>query len=255
MRSFATICLFLSYFTVGILVLLGQVLVEPIALKNVIAQLEKGQGGRANLIVVFICVFVFCAVLQNVGKALTAIIQKFMTAREVQERSGTLYGRVVMATKTAQYEQEPEMLVKRIMRDVETVASLAMRVKMELPLLIVGLLAAVIVMLRGTYWIPDLGMGAAQKGNVVLTFVVIAIFPLQFTYMLFNRRMMVLEQRQADTQENECFVATEIFRGVSDIRLCKGFNFALERVASCLSAAKKARVVRSIDGMKRAAQK
>ena len=238
MRRLIPICLFAIYCIVGILVLIGQVVVEPIALKNIIAQLECNGGGCARRITAFIIVFVLCAVLQNLGKALTSIIQQLITAWQIRTWSNILYQKLMSAVEMS---SEPEMLVKRVMRDVETVASFKTRVLMELPIQSLGLVATIATMLCGTLSTFGFDGLAMQKGNVPLTLVVIALLPLQFIFMLFNQRTMAFEQKQADAQEKECFIATEALRGISDVRLNNGFHFISDRIRDCLSVAFKAR--------------
>lgn len=239
-RRFPLFCLLTGYALVSTLVLTGQVLIEPSILKNVIAQIEHN-GGDFRRIAILILVYVFCGFFQHIGKSIVSIIQQFITACRIKTLSFKLYEKILINRDTAAYGSEPEMLVKRIMRDVETVISLRTRLIMELPLLLFGLVITIIIMKNGAFdFFAGMGL-VMQKGNSILTLIVILTLPLQLFFMFFNRHVMTKEQKQAEAQEKECFIATEAIRGRTEAWLNNGFSFVLNRIYNCLLKSLKSR--------------
>lgn len=229
---------FVCGWLIGGFAIIMQALIEPIIMNNITAHLKEG-GNDFSMIVLLIGAFLFSSILVCVANMALIILKRMCTLFQNKKIIHKLMGNVLCSESQYLKEHEPEQIVTRLSRDVFDYTDFKVSTLIELPLVVLGLISTCFVMYLGSpEFLLNLGI-KSQNGNAILATIIIMMTPLHLTFLLFNKKFVRIEYAQAEAHEKEIQIATELLRGIEDIRAVNAFNFALERLWIGLENARK----------------
>ena len=234
------IFLLLVCWLVGLFMPITRSFIEPTTMNGITATLQHCTSDSAPRIMLFLGLFLFVEIGLCVARALSAIMRGRLAALHDSEWTIQLMKKVLFTRNSYLLQNEPEKIVRRIARDTDTVTTYKMSLWLDAPFALLGLLLSLWLMYFGS---PDFLAGLAQqKGNVLLATIVVCMSPLHLLFLLYNKKLMSIEQQQADATEKETFVATETLRGIADIRASYSFPFALNRLLGTIIPSRDTRI-------------
>ncbi len=229
---------FVCGWLIGGFAIIMQALIEPIIMNNITAYLKE-EGKDFSMIVLLIGAFLFSSILVCVANMSLIILKRMCTLFQNKKIIHKLMGNVLCSESQYLKEHEPEQIVTRLSRDVFDYTDFKVSTLIELPLVVLGLISTCFVMYIGSpEFLLNLGI-KSQHGNAILATIIIMMAPLHLTFLLFNKKFVRIEYAQAEAHEKEIQIATELLRGIEDIRSVNAFDFALERLLIGLENARK----------------
>ena len=228
---------------VGLFLPICQSFLEPMTLKSVTEALEHCNPESAPQIVKYLVLFLFVAIGGCAARALSAVIRGKLSALHVSDWTIDLMKKVLFTRNDYLLQNEPEKIVRRIARDTETATSYLLSLWVEAPFALIGLGMTSWLMFFGSPEFLETSLKLAhQQGNILLATVIVCMAPLHLLFLLYNKKLMSIEQRQADASEMEAFVATETLRGITDIRSSYSFPFAISRLVNTIIPSRDTRI-------------
>ncbi len=228
---------------IGVFLPICQSFIEPMALKSVTDVLAHCKPDSASHIVKLMLLFL-CAVIGNVvARAFSSVIRGKLSVIQISDWTIRLMKKILFTRNDFLLQNEPEKVVRRISRDTETATTYNLSLWVDAPLAVLGLMISVYLMYFGSpYFLESNFNFAHQQGNALLASVIICMTPLHLLFLLGNRKVMSIDQRQADASEKEFLVATETLRGVADIRASYSFPFAIKRLIETITPSRDMRI-------------
>lgn len=228
---------------IGLFLPICQSFLEPMTLKSVTDVLEHCKPDSAPQIVKYLVLFLFVAIGGCAARALSAVIRGKLSALHVSDWTIDLMKKVLFTRNDYLLQNEPEKIVRRVARDTETATSYLLSLWVDAPFAILGLCMTSWLMFLGSPKFLETGLNLAhQHGNILLATVIVCMSPLHLLFLLYNKKLMSIEQRQADASEKEAFVATETLRGIADIRSSYSFPFAIRRLLDTIIPSRDTRI-------------
>lgn len=220
-----------------------QSFLEPMALKSITNVLEHCKPDSASQIVKLMFLFL-CAVLGNVvARAFSSVIRGKLSVILISDWTIALMKRILFTRNDFLLQNEPERIVRRISRDTETVIAYRISLFVDAPFAILGLTISVYLMYFGSPgFLEALFDFSHQRGNILLASVIVCMTPLHLLFLFGNKRLMSIDQKQADASEKEFLVATETLRGAADIRATYSFPFAIKRLIETITPSRDMRI-------------
>ncbi|MBR0197772.1 MAG: ABC transporter ATP-binding protein [Kiritimatiellae bacterium] len=228
---------------IGMFLPICQSFIEPMALKSVTDVLAHCKLDSASHIVKLMLLFL-CAVIGNVvARTFSSVIRGKLSVIQISDWTIRLMKKILFTRNDFLLQNEPEKVVRRISRDTETATTYNLSLWVDAPLAVLGLIISVYLMYFGSpYFLESNFNFAHQQGNALLASVIIGMTPLHLLFLLGNRKVMSIDQRQADASEKEFLVATETLRGVADIRASYSFPFAIKRLIETITPSRDMRI-------------
>lgn len=228
---------------IGMFLPICQSFLEPMALKSVTDTLEHCTPDDTVQIVKFLFLFLCVTIGGCIARALSTIIRAKLSALHISNWTIDLMKKVLFTKNDYLLKNEPEKIVHRISRDTETVTNYRISLWIDAPFTVVGLTIALWLMFFGSpHFIDECLNLAHQQGNVLLASIIVCMSPLHLLFLLYNKKLMSIEQRQADASEKETQVATETLRGIADIRASYSYPFALQRLINTIIPSRDTRI-------------
>lgn len=228
---------------VGLFLPICQSFLEPMTLKSVTDALEHCKPDSTPQIVKFLFLFLCVTIGGCAARALSAVIRGKLSALHVSDWTLELMKKVLFTRNDYLLQNEPEKIVRRISRDTETATSYRLSLWVDAPFAVIGLAMTLWLMFFGSPEFLEASLNLAhQQGNVLLASVIVCMAPLHLLFLLYNKKLMSIEQRQADASEKEVLVATETLRGIADIRASYSFPFALQRLMDTIIPSRDTRI-------------
>lgn len=225
---------------VGVFMPITRSFIEPTTMNGITDVLQNCTNESVSRIVLFLCLFLLVEIGVCLVNALSAIVRCRLAAMRNSERTIELMKKVLFTRNDYLLENEPEKIVRRISRDTETVTSYHLSLWTDAPFAILGLSLALWQMFLGS---PEFISGLAhQKGNAMLATIIVCMSPLHLLFLLYNKKLMAIEQQQADATERETLVQTETLRGIADIRASYSFPFAISRLLNTIIPSRDTRI-------------
>lgn len=228
---------------IGLFLPICQSFLEPMTLKSVTDVLEHCKPDSAPQIVKYLVLFLFVAIGGCAARALSAVIRGKLSALHVSDWTIDLMKKVLFTRNDYLLQNEPEKIVRRISRDTEAATSYRLSLWVDAPFAVIGLAMTLWLMFFGSPEFLEAHLNLAhQQGNVLLASVIVCMAPLHLLFLFYNKKLMSIEQRQADASEKEALVATETLRGIADIRASYSFPFALQRLMDTIIPSRDTRI-------------
>ena len=214
--------------------------VKPTTTNGITGTLQHCTSESASRIILFLGLFLLVEIGTCIARALSTIVRGRLSAIRNSERTVELMKKVLFTRNDYLLENEPEKIVRRISRDTETVTSYHLSLWIDAPFAVLGLVLALWQMYFGS---PEfISCLAQQKGNAMLATIIICMAPLHLLFLLYNKKLMSIEQQQADATEKETLVQTETLRGIADIRASYSFPFAISRLLNTIIPSRDTRI-------------
>ena len=225
---------------VGIFMPFMRSFIEPTTMNGLTDTLTNITSRTTTEIILYLGLFIFVEMGSCFTNALSAIARNRLSATHNSERTIDLMKKVLYTKNDYLLKNEPEKIVRRISRDTETVTSYQLSLWTDAPFAIIGLTLALWQMFFGS---PEFISGMAhQKGSPLLATIIVCMAPLHLLFLLYNKKLMSIEQQQADANEKETFVQTETLRGIADIRSSYSFPFAIKRLLDTIIPSRDTRI-------------
>lgn len=227
---------------IGLVLIVLQTIVEPATMKSATATLQNVTPESGPRIAIFAILFFITHIGYCAFSALSQILREKLNAHIVAEWTIALMRKVIFSRGDFLTQNEPEKIVSRISHDTETLTDDHIALKIELPLTLAGFLIVLYTMYFGSFdFLVRLGCDA-QKGNPILATTLLCMTPLHLLFLLYNKKMMKIEQEKADAVEKEALVSTESLRAMTDVRASNAFSFVLRRITDTTIPSRNTRV-------------
>jgi len=227
----AQITCLLSCLVLGVALAIANASAIPCLTNNVTACLVGSDAALARrivwLLLALLSLKVLCAGGESASAWLRRRLELSLGAREVRR----VFVVLLRATPAFFEGTDPEGVIRRLLRDAETLAAWRVALWLEFPLAVAGMGLAVATMFCGGWDFPPLAM-AAQRGCPALAALVLLLAPTHFLFLVWSRRFAAAEQRQAEASESQYATGIELLRGIVDLRALNAFGFAAERMAA-----------------------
>ena len=228
---------------VGLFLPICQSFLEPMSVKSVTDVLEHCTSDSTPQIVKFLLLFLCVVIGGCIARALSAIIRGKLSALHISDWTIGLMQKVLFTRNDYLLQNEPEKIVRRISRDTETATSYRISIWVDAPFAVVGLALSTWLMFFGSPEFLERDFNFShQQGNILLATIIVCMAPLHMLFLLYNKKLMSIEQRQADASEKETLVATETLRGIADIRASYSFSFAIRRLIDTIIPSRDTRI-------------
>ncbi len=213
---------------IGVFMPITRSFIEPSTMNGITDALQNCVPGDASRILMFLGLFLFVEIGVCVARVLSDIVRNKLSATHDAEWMVELMQKVLFTRNDYLLGNEPEKIVRRIERDTETVTAYHLSFWIDAPFALFGMMLALWQMYFGSPgFISNM---VHQKGNAYLATIIVCMAPLHLLFLLYNKKVMSIEQQQADAAEKATLVGTETLRGITDIRASYSFRFAEKRL-------------------------
>lgn len=220
-----------------------QTVIEPMSMNNITGLLKDISGDQTKLLIKLLAYFCTATILICLGSMFDSILRQKLNALISTDLSLKLMSSVLYTHNSFLLNNEPERIVSRISRDAGDYTEFKVSTLLEIPLVLIGLIATCYMMFFGSFaCLESIGFVQEQKGNILLACIIIAMSPLHISFLLYNKKFMQIEQQQADAYEEEYQTSTESLRGITDIRASNSFAFIITRLWHILTRTRDNRI-------------